>query len=43
MGINGAKNAGLLAVQMLAQQDTNLTEKLQQDRAEQARAILADD
>ena len=43
VGINGAKNAGLLAVQMLAQQDTNLTEKLQQDRAEQARAILADD
>lgn len=43
VGINGAKNAGLLAVQMLAQQDANLTEKLQQDRAEQARAILADD
>lgn len=42
VGINGAKNAGLLAVQMLAQEDTELTEKLLADRRAQAEAILAE-
>jgi len=41
VGINGAKNAGLLAVQMLAQNDEVLTEKLKADRAAQAEAILS--
>ncbi len=43
VGINGAKNAGLLAVQMLAQSDEDLAHKLRFDRAKQAEAILADD
>ncbi len=43
VAINGAKNAGLLAVQMLAQNDEGLTHKLRFDRAKQAEAILADD
>jgi len=43
VGINGSKNAGLLAVQMLAQTDETLTEKLKADRAAQAEAILAED
>jgi len=43
VGINGAKNAGLLAVQMLAQNDEDLAHKLRFDRAKQAEAILADD
>lgn len=42
VGINGAKNAGLLAVQMLAQTDEDLTAKLKADRAAQAEAILAE-
>ncbi|TLS68106.1 5-(carboxyamino)imidazole ribonucleotide mutase [Mariprofundus erugo] len=42
VGINGAKNAGLLAVQMLAQHDDTLTEKLLADRKAQAEAILAE-
>lgn len=42
VGINGAKNAGLLAVQMLAQNDSTLTEKLLADRKAQAEAILAE-
>ncbi len=41
VAINGAKNAGLLAVQMLAQNDEDLTEKLKADRAAQAEAILS--
>lgn len=41
VGINGARNAGLLAVQMLAQNDEELTERLKADRAAQAEAILA--
>jgi len=43
VGINAAKNAGLLAVQMLAQNDASLTEKLKADRITQAEAILAED
>ncbi|ATX80921.1 5-(carboxyamino)imidazole ribonucleotide mutase [Mariprofundus ferrinatatus] len=43
VGINGAKNAGLLAVQMLAQNDDELSVKLKADRAAQAEAILAED
>jgi 5-(carboxyamino)imidazole ribonucleotide mutase len=43
VGINGSKNAGLLAVQMLAQHDEDLAHKLRFDRAKQAEAILADD
>ncbi len=43
VGINGAKNAGLLAVQMLAQTDQTLAEKLKADRRKQAEAILAED
>jgi len=43
VGINGSKNAGLLAVQMLAQTDEGLSEKLKADRAAQAEAILAED
>ncbi len=42
VGINGAKNAGLLAVQMLAQTDEDLTRKLKEDRQAQAEAILAE-
>lgn len=41
VGINGAKNAGLLAVQMLGQNDGELHDKLLADRAAQAEAILA--
>jgi len=43
VGINGAKNAGLLAVQILATQDQELKEKLLADRSAQAEAILAED
>jgi len=43
VGINGAKNAGLLAVQILATQDQDLKEKLLADRSAQAEAILAED
>jgi len=42
VGINGAKNAGLLAIQMLAQNDSGLTQKLLDDRKSQAEAILAE-
>ena len=42
VGINAAKNAGLLAIQMLAQNDDALTGKLQADRASQAEAILSE-
>ncbi len=42
VGINGAKNAGLLAIQMLAQHDERLTRLLKEDRAAQAEAILAE-
>jgi len=42
VGINGAKNAGLLAVQMLAQNAPELTQKLIDDRKSQAEAILAE-
>jgi len=41
VGINAAKNAGLLAVQMLAQHDGVLADKLQADRVAQAEAILS--
>ncbi|PJA31588.1 MAG: 5-(carboxyamino)imidazole ribonucleotide mutase [Zetaproteobacteria bacterium CG_4_9_14_3_um_filter_53_7] len=41
VGINAAKNAGLLAVQMLAQNDEELTVKLKADRTAQAEAILS--
>jgi len=43
VGINGAKNAGLLAVQILATQDASLGEKLLAERKAQAKAILAED
>ncbi len=43
VGINASKNAGLLAVQMLAQTDEDLSDKLKADRAAQAEAILAAD
>jgi 5-(carboxyamino)imidazole ribonucleotide mutase len=43
VGINGARNAGLLAVQILARDDVQLTEKLLAERATQAEAILAED
>jgi len=43
VAINGARNAGLLAVQMLAQNDADLTEKLQNERAAQAEAIISAD
>jgi len=36
VAVNGAKNAGLLAVQMLAQKDAALTQKLKDARAAQA-------
>lgn len=36
VGINGAKNAGILAVQMLAQSDESLAQKLKETRAAQA-------
>jgi len=42
VGINGAKNAGLLAVQMLAQNDETLTQLLKDDRIAQAEAILSE-
>ncbi|RMH60704.1 MAG: 5-(carboxyamino)imidazole ribonucleotide mutase [Zetaproteobacteria bacterium] len=43
VGINGAKNAALLAVQILALQDDRLRQQLLQDRHAQAEAILAAD
>jgi len=43
VGINGAKNAGLLAVQMLAQNDEALAQLLKNDRTRQAEAILSED
>jgi len=43
VGINGSKNAGLLAVQMLAQNNEQLREQLLADRAAQAEAILSED
>jgi len=36
VAINGAKNAGILAVQMLAQSDESLAQKLKETRAAQA-------
>ncbi|MDQ6981702.1 MAG: 5-(carboxyamino)imidazole ribonucleotide mutase [Mariprofundus sp.] len=42
VGINGAKNAGLLAVQILAQQDERLSQLLKADRNAQAEAILSE-
>jgi len=42
VGINAAKNAGLLAVQMLAQTDNILANQLKTDRSAQAAAILAE-
>jgi len=42
VGINGARNAGLLAVQMLAQNDETLTRLLKADRIAQAEAILSE-
>lgn len=41
VGINGAKNAGLLAVQILATQDERLKDLLQADRDAQRDAILS--
>ncbi|MDX8397477.1 MAG: 5-(carboxyamino)imidazole ribonucleotide mutase [Mariprofundaceae bacterium] len=43
VGINASKNAGLLAVQMLAQTDAGLADLLKADRKAQAAAILAED
>jgi len=42
VGINGARNAGLLAVQMLAQNDEALAQLLKDDRIAQAEAILSE-
>jgi len=42
VGINGSKNAGLLAVQMLAQYDERLSQLLKDDRNAQAEAILSE-
>lgn len=42
VAINGAKNAGLLAVQMLAMQDDALAQRLQQTRSDEAAALLSD-
>ncbi len=39
VAINGAKNAALLAIQMLALSDPALTEKLNEDRVRQAQKI----
>lgn len=41
VAIDGAKNAALLAVQMLAQHDPDLRDRLLADRAAQAEAVLA--
>ncbi|MDQ6986222.1 MAG: 5-(carboxyamino)imidazole ribonucleotide mutase [Mariprofundaceae bacterium] len=43
VGINGAKNAALLAIQILALNDASLKDKLLADRKAQAEAILAED
>ena len=43
VAINGAKNAALLAAQILAVEDAALTEKLDQMRKENAAAVLAKD
>ncbi len=43
VGINGAKNAALLAIQILALNDNGLSDKLLADRKAQAEAILAED
>ena len=40
MAINGAKNAGLLAVEILALADDSLTEKLVEFRKEQTQKVL---
>jgi 5-(carboxyamino)imidazole ribonucleotide mutase len=40
MAINGAKNAGLFAVQILALTDEALSEKLQQFRQAQTQQVL---
>ncbi len=42
VGINAARNAGLLAVQMLAQNDELLAQLLKDDRIAQAEAILSE-
>lgn len=43
VGINGSKNAGLLAVQMLSVGDRSLKESLEQYRANMARGVEAKD
>ena len=43
VGINGAKNAALLAIQILATHDEALSEALLADRDAQAEAVLAED
>ncbi|MBR2590008.1 MAG: 5-(carboxyamino)imidazole ribonucleotide mutase [Clostridia bacterium] len=43
VGIDGAKNAALLALQILAVNDSALYEKLRQNRAEAARLVLEKD
>jgi len=42
VGINAAKNAGLLAVQILALHDEELARRLKADRTAQAEAILSE-
>jgi 5-(carboxyamino)imidazole ribonucleotide mutase len=42
VGINAAKNAGLLAVQILALHDEELDRRLRDDRTAQAEAILSE-
>jgi len=43
VGINGSKNAALLAIQILALNDEKIAEQLLEDRKKQAEAILAED
>jgi len=43
VAINGGRNAGILAAQMLAQNDEEIAHKIRFDRAQQAEAILKED
>ncbi len=43
VGVNGGENAGLLAVQMLALGDAELSRKLEEYKANMAKKIAADD
>jgi len=43
VAINGGRNAGILAAQILAQNDAEIAHKIRFDRAQQAEAILKED